>query len=613
MSRGILISIFRSFPCLIKGETEDAIEAGLVKELSASQGFSPDSPGIPYGDLMRGVQYHSAAYGWIQNVARGFARTFVSNLPKHVLFPYVNRTKNVSRETARLYNIHRLKPIAEVTTNDLEMLYFDTGIQVEGPCELRSSFKFNDTKPRVYYAQGGSGYFRSRFCKEIAVKMMESLHSTKELHRRRPTEYLNRGWLDWDEPYTLMYWDLTSFTTRLGDLRFFLHSLISEIRRMGDTKISIWERTGVSRASLCDILDEYNHSMCYHPEFSFERFIHTAEDVTTTLMSRKGGLLGVPGNIGFSTALHGFVSEMISGQGQSVCVGDDAAAVGLPEYKQNSLVEHIQKIGLIPSDKFGKITISNPRGRFLKRGLTIDQENGLILHEFLPSLPHIADILGINIPDRTQDLEVPYFRAKKMVHAIARVLWEMFRYHDEVMDADIHVFNKFALRAYQEFNLPPSGCFSGQCSIKESNGSLATIQFVVPPLPLNKYDPRLIDWVDFAMQNHSTRYIQIPRLSEHPMKIPIDAFGQVRCTGSPLLAFLEDHGLVTKTKDVEYVDLEVPSHHRRIRDFLTGNNRLRQVYLIDIHKPLSSLEVSYDQLVEYPPLSIQMMGEAMEY
>jgi len=40
MSRGILISIFRSFPCLIKGETEDAIEAGLVKELSASQGFS---------------------------------------------------------------------------------------------------------------------------------------------------------------------------------------------------------------------------------------------------------------------------------------------------------------------------------------------------------------------------------------------------------------------------------------------------------------------------------------------------------------------------------------------------------------------------------------------
>jgi hypothetical protein len=408
-----------------------------------------------------------------------------------------------------------------------------------------------------------------------------------------------------------MYWDLASFTTRLNDLRFFLHALISEIRCMGDVKIRVWERQGVKSISLCDHLDEYNLSMCYYPEFSFERFIEFAEDTTTTLMSRQGGLLGVPGNIGFSTSLHGFVSEMTTGTGKSVCVGDDAAAVGLHEAGLVALTEQIQRIGLIPDDKFGRISIANPYGRFLKRGLSMDQQDGVVLHDYLPSMPNMVELLGVNVPDRTQSQEVTYFRAKKMVQDVARVLWFFHHHPDQTTDGDINTLSNFAIKAYQVFNLPGCGSLPGGCRIKEPSGSEASVQFTIPPIPKQEYDPRIVDWVDHLLRTRKSRFMQIPRLSEHPMKISLDTLGPCQATGSPLLAFLEDHGLVTKVRSVEYIDLEVESHRRKIKRFLEG--KLRTVYHVDVVKPLTSLHLEYDSLVDYPPLVVWMEGEPVDY
>lgn len=586
---------------------------GLEKEMTASQGSSLDSPGISYDLAMAGTAIPGARKEWINQIGRNYANIFHSLLPKHCLFPYVNRTKNISRESARLYNRYRDKPIAEVTTNDLEMLYFQEGIKIGGPCELRSSFKFNDTKPRVYYAQGGEAYFQSRFCKALAVSLMESLQATKEIHRRRPDEYLNRAWYDWEDPHSVLYWDLTSFTTRLNDLRFFLHALVTNLRRKGNIRIQVFERHGPKQIDLCDLLDEYNHRMCYLPEFSFERFIHQPEDLVTTLMSRQGGLLGVPGNIGFSTSLHGFVSEMVSGEGFSVCVGDDAAAAGLGEIGNQVMVDQIKRIGLIPEDKFGLVT-AQTKGRFLKRGITINQNDGIQIHQFLPALPHLVEILGIQVPGRTQDIEVPYFRAKKMCEGIAAVLWKFHDFPDEVSEVDINALQTFAFRMYQVFNLPAKGCFPGGCSIKDSNGiTESTVTFTVPPLPFQDYDPRYIDWVDFAVQQRKQRYLFIPRYTQQVMKIQVGGETVFHATGSPLLGFLEDHGLVRKEPVLEGIDLGEEGHQRKLKDFLRGFKGLRQVYRVEILKPLTSIDVDYGSLVEYPPLTVDMDGAERDY
>jgi hypothetical protein len=46
---------------------------------------------------------------------------------------------------------------------------------------------------------------------------------------------------------------------------------------------------------------------------------------------------------------------------------------------------------------------------------------------------------------------------------------------------------------------------------------------------------------------------------------------------------------------------------------MTAIHCLRQVYRVEILKPLTSIDVDYGSLVEYPPLTVDMDGTERNY
>lgn len=46
---------------------------------------------------------------------------------------------------------------------EVERFYCHTGVTIDGPVEMRSSWKYNDLKPRIYYAQGPTVYSVSKY------------------------------------------------------------------------------------------------------------------------------------------------------------------------------------------------------------------------------------------------------------------------------------------------------------------------------------------------------------------------------------------------------------------------------------------------------------------
>jgi len=602
--RGVILIAIRSSPTE-QEELNQIIDQGIAKEISASQGLSYDSPRINYG-FLRGTVDYASFPRWIQDVGRLLAREFHGSLSRAVLFPQVNRSKNIGRESARLYNLHMSKALHEVTTNDLEMLYFRTGIKIPGPCELRTSFKFNDTKPRVYYAQGGTAYFQSRFIKDIAVRMMESIWSTQEIHRRRPVEYLNHGWYDWDS-YEAMYWDLSSFTTRLGEIRFFIHQFVTELRRIGNIYIKTFDRNGTTKTNLCDMLDEYNLAMNYNPEFSFERLVNADILEEPVLVSRQGGLLGVPGNIGMSTFFHGVIAERIAGTGNTICVGDDAIAVGLTQSRFNLLQSSIQEIGSIPQDKFGFVSLQ-ASGRFLKRSIEINQNDGLVLHQYLPSFPAIPEIYGIKIPGRTIPERDLYQRAKLACVNAGSILWSFKSHWDMVSDEDIKAFNRFFKRVYRHFQFSFAGGLPGTQSILEKNNKPQPVQFWIPPLPID-YDPRILDWAEYLIDRRRSRYITLPKVVEKSYRLPEQGFKgeDYYCTGGPFLNFLEDHGWCTKETIFESVDLGLDINRRTLLKFLK-EKKLKKLYLVTLRRSLTDLDLNLSDVTD-PPLPYVWDGD----
>jgi hypothetical protein len=146
------------------------------------------------------------------------------------LFPNYSTTNNVGRRTAyQLLNAPRIPELdylqylkqVDVKSVDLERYYCYTGGEIEGPCEVRWAYKYTDLKPRIYYANGGSGYFASRYIKDLVNSIGDLFPTTHRQLRYNPRRVgpLHNS--------TLIVYDYSSFTTNLAELKYFLDALAS--------------------------------------------------------------------------------------------------------------------------------------------------------------------------------------------------------------------------------------------------------------------------------------------------------------------------------------------------------------------------------------------------
>jgi len=350
--------------------SEEALITGIWKEINASQNqrtqiisfnslFNPKSK-IPWGpNAPLTESWRMAAYRFGQKLA-----LMVEKMQDDILFPAVQRNKNMSQETCNMLFTSGYRRedrgCLNYSTIDLERHYHQTGQMVGGSCEMRWAWRFNDLKPRCYYCTGGSCYWSSRYMKPIAINFMNLLPITEQ--RRRSFPQTASMFVD-EEDYVVI-WDYESFTTNLVELRQFLFwaaRYIEENSLGRDRPVKCFDyRNGIVPRHLWEMLDDYNQEVNVYTPFSIHRLLDDIgldrmDDVMSEMVMQNGGPLGVHGNIGFSTTLGGIhTTAKVKNMDAGVGMGDDILGITRmdPESK-GGLVDHANDLGRIPLSKFG--------------------------------------------------------------------------------------------------------------------------------------------------------------------------------------------------------------------------------------------------------------------
>jgi hypothetical protein len=570
-------------------ENEDEIKeewiSGFYKEFHASQAsWSLDQ-------LFRYPEFEDGRFGALSmeypiapqwaDFARGLSqRVLYQSRNLKILFPKVNRIKNVSQSTRD--NFYAIRPQdMDVRTVDLETLYHETGVKVEGISEMRAAWKFNDLKPRVYYCQGGSDYWASRYFKRIATMLMESIPATQLRNRQDPDFCLSQ--VDAPENF-LTAWDLSSFTTNLSELKFFVYYLACHIEESGDVVLRLLDyREGVVTKLLSELLHEYNSQCNIQTPFSIHRLVDQFDLETdhSEYLQQNSGMLGVAGNIGLSTTLHGLLSSQQTGPYNVVCVGDDALA-STQEDPEEYIIPAIQHLGKIATSKFIRLppryNYEEQIMKFLKRNMR-RTDDGLSL-DFLFSLPIFPYIDGIIPPLRTIHGDMDFVsRLSKVAGQVGAVLWSLFSHSNEVNELDRDQVMSFLREVYRYLQVPLDGILPGS-SIRVKENVYA-IGFCVPPLDIG-FDPREEEWLERLWNAHQGQFFEVPVVYEGQVYNQLIEGMVTYSTRDRVLVVLEDLGYVQLREVKETLLCEGTDNKRRMRDLLfsKSSNHLVEVNVL---------------------------------
>jgi hypothetical protein len=468
---------------------------------------------------------------------------------------------------------------------DLEVLYAQEGVQIGGACEMRSSWKFNELKPRFYYAQGGRDYFAARYIKKLAVRLMESIHSTRVNVRRNPDYFV-----ECDPDDTIAIWDLSAFTSTLHELRFFLYWIARSIEDRGDIRIELLDyRDGIVWANASEMLDNYNETVNINSPFSIHRIIDKYalhEDFEESdFEQQNSGMLGVAGNIGFSTALHGYAIDQTAEPGKSCSVGDDALSARWDDPFE-TLFPHIQTIGHLHPEKTSLILPRQPGpAKFLKRRLE-RTETGFFI-DFLLKLP-LPCLIDERYGGRTPPDMDDYARVKKIATTIGQLVWDVTTHWEELVDHDIFMLSRFLSPIYHSFHLDRRGGLPG--SSFRVNGTRYVARFAYPPIDWEFFHPEGQDWLEFLLDQPLSSPMLIPKFTCHflpelPTEIGETFFG----SQSANWGVLEDLGIIS----CEGVEFERITH-------VSETNKRRMMDLVRNEKSEYTTLYKYRLLKDVP-------------
>jgi hypothetical protein len=199
---GFLISALHSAPTDHLEDYQEALHKGVDKEILASiYEYRPTELDYrcifsdyvrdrdrPLAENLEGCP--EVAWG----VREAFSRVRRS-LQNKVLYPRCG-SKNVGAQVERNFWRDCPDPIRSeifeetqetgVTTTSLQKLEYWEGIRVEGPVEMRSSWKYSQIKPRVYFAQGGDTFHTSKYVQPIFNELLDSLEVVHTRNRYEP-------------------------------------------------------------------------------------------------------------------------------------------------------------------------------------------------------------------------------------------------------------------------------------------------------------------------------------------------------------------------------------------------------------------------------------------
>jgi hypothetical protein len=202
----------------------------------------------------------------------------------------------------------------QVTVDDCLRLYQETGGYPSGPVEVRSSWKYAQITPRIYYARGGTVQVAAQYIQDIANTLVDEFPEVHRIDRFSPPEDPLA-----DEDVEVIY-DFTSFTSTMDCVVQFVQALSNFFR--GTTVRCIDPVHGILNYDLGDLLSEYNRVCNEYQEFDISRLGLTGPSDSN--LHHTCGMLGVEGNIFLATLLHGIFLRFLAGLHRSKCIGDDA-------------------------------------------------------------------------------------------------------------------------------------------------------------------------------------------------------------------------------------------------------------------------------------------------
>jgi len=570
-------------------ESFDILSNGIKKEVLASQDLFSDHQLLDYSSMfgarhrMTGMTPHCPLTpAWV-STARRFGESIISQLGRwsHLVYPVVQRKKNTSQETARLLLLdgypHK-DDIREITTADLERHFYETGVKIQGAAEMRSAWKFNDLKARCYYCPGGNQYWDARYVRSIAVVFMDANPVTHTDRRSDPSTIYHML----EDTEDVVLWDLESFTTTLSELRYFLYWLcryLEDSLYVQQHPLRLFDyRQGVIEAPIFELLDQYNKTVNEQAEFSIFRLIDDTLDSGTRYM-QNSGMLGVPGNIGFSTTLHGLHTAAFCGDTKSVCVGDDAKGF---THEKESLKAHIRVLGKIHPDKFDELGViadgdERHTWKFVKRPLMRDAYG---LHRgYLYKLPIYPIVYGIVPENRTaRDWDNMSDRIHKFVSMVGSFFWELFRYPqtDDMTETDFDAMIDMICHWYCKLKIPLNGAFPGHQVAGE-----VTLRMSVPPV--TKYDPRQVDWSEELWDRRPQKYFSVPMRVMTQVAPPESPYLGERflATSSMFLGAMEDIGCIQKgNMVVELLESTEDNRRRFLETFESSGSSLYEYVVV---------------------------------
>jgi hypothetical protein len=564
VERSIIWSFCKSLPePPSQDESEEVRSDTLRKEFMASQVLWSPRGLFDWDDLYRSLD-RPLAPPWSNQIRRIVKNFAIAINRMNVLFPAVSRTKNVSYETGYEYKLkHPEVDYRMVTTSDIEVHYGRTGEKLSGSCEMRSAWKFNDLKPRYYYSRGGRSHHLSKYIKPFAVALMDALPITHVNRRRNPASQITI-----DEEASIVTWDFSAFTTNLSELRYFLDHVIGALEQQPVHDVQVLDYfQGVIDVNPCELLQSYNESINDQDAFTITRVIQhlaTVDDIEYT--QQNSGMLGVPGNIGFSTACHGAVIATVVDSDGSVCVGDDGLA-GEDLDPDDILIPTISRLGSINRAKFSILYPFAPGPmKFMKRGLTRDPPSTIHLNELLnlPAPPFVDEVYGSRTipPNLTRA-----YAAKKVATTIGSCLWSLLTLQTTVTPEEVVLLRDYLVEIYRYMQWPVRGKIARRAFLRSTDvhGGKLTVDAHIPPLD---YDLLREDWAEVLFARYPEEYVSLPvKTHYYPPTLPHkgDTF---YCGEQPIIKVLEDFGLVKSEVMRDKILLDTIDNQRLARQAL---------------------------------------------
>lgn len=582
-NRSLVSMAVRSFPSSIPDDgAEEILYKGIRKELAAARTEFSGSQALNYGFLFDDWETQTSQYflntpRW-KRQSQYFVQNLASGLGKlGVVYPKVQRIKNVSRETAEAlkddgYQIPEGKRLYDLTTLDLEKHYASTGRQVQGRCEMRWSWRFNDLKPRCYYCIGGSMYWKARYIKPITVAFLEAWEMTTVQRRRFPEDISN--FLDPDD--TVIFWDMTSFTTTLSELKYFLFWIARFLEENPYTRqhpIKLFDSyQGIIEKPIWEILDEYNEAVNIMGEFTIDRVAELigmdADDLMVVTMMNSGPL-GVMGNIGFSTVNHSLASGVCIDRNKGAGLGDDHLSGVDAGDDEGRVLDHMRQIGIIHQEKTGRLPPvkeheAYPYGKFVKRRMTRTEYGLEIDHLF--TMPFLAYVDGKKDPMRTVNLDDEESNHYRFIGQVGALLWDLNTYGHLISAHELVSLQKILHYAYKKVGLHTAGSLPQRIQPNQLRYRLA-----IPSIRFEDYDPCSEDWAEVLWTQSFGQFISMPVVTNGRVKPPpLDLHDEFEATSNRMTRFLEDLGYIEKTESLMEVIEVDETNRRRFQTLMRG-------------------------------------------